>query len=315
MTVLILIFNTLIRLVSCGFVVSFAFTPINSFASVSGNNISLNLNTSRFVQTNPLVGQPNIFDGEIVAPTQNFVKAHTLGVSYKVLPQVALKISLPYSDKTADIISTIYPNFRLIAKGFGDVNLSSNFQVISIGKEKFYIDLALSLPTGSVTKKNDTPFGKDQLLPFALQPGSGTYDIGVKTIYANSHDEWSWGGQLSSLTRIGKNERGFSLGDRYGFNIWAGHNFAAETTLVVSLSGVTFGNIDVIDLTTVSTISQKFLAGGKRLDLECVLSLKLPEKILNNCSFNIKYMKPLYQKRDAPFEVSHNISAGVQLNF
>ncbi len=136
---------------------------MTSLASVADTKLLISFNTSRFVQTNPSAGQSDVFDGETVAPVRNVVKTHKLAANYKLLPKLALSANIPYSDKSADIISTVHPDFRLVAKGLGDLNVSGNYQLLSNGNERFYVDFALSLPTGSVTLKNDTPFGEDQL--------------------------------------------------------------------------------------------------------------------------------------------------------
>jgi hypothetical protein len=139
-----------------------------------------------------------------------------------------------------------------------------------------HLNLGLSLPTGSVTERgtlltpalnppfNDRP---DARLPYAMQLGTGTYDLLAGLTYRGRANDFSWGTQFRSEIRLGDNDEGYSWGDLYGLTGWLAYEWKDWLSTSVRLDGWTQEDIDGIDpaiVGPVQTTNPDFY-GGQQL--------------------------------------------------
>ncbi len=83
----------------------------------------------------------------------------------------------------------------------------------------------MSFPTGSIDKKDDTPMGSNQQLPYPMQLGSGTFDLLPGITYLGQHNDISWGAQVSGVIRLGENDRDYRLGNRFDATAWGAYDW------------------------------------------------------------------------------------------
>jgi hypothetical protein len=108
--------------------------------------------------------------------------------------------------------------FRDKTVGFGDV-LVDAIRPLYLGSSlMLFVDIGVSVPTGSISKKN----ASNPALNYAynMQLGSGTFDAqaGLTALHLNSF--FQTGAHFSTYQRTGRNEYGYRLGALYKADAW-----------------------------------------------------------------------------------------------
>ena len=70
-------------------------------------------------------------------------------------------------------------------------------------------------------------------LPYAMQLGSGTYDISLGATAVRFFDQYSIGGQLTGLFRTGKNNHNYRLGNQYQLSTWAQRQLGNQVSATI----------------------------------------------------------------------------------
>ena len=178
-----------------------------------------------------------------VVPTDMQMQMHMFGAMYAPSDRITLMAMLPYIDKKMDHITfqggagtTELGRFRTRSEGIGDLKISSLIGLVERGTHKLHLNLGLSLPTGSTSERGTvlTPMGMRPTvrLPYAMQIGSGTYDLLPGITYNGRSGNLGWGAQLTGVIRTGKNN-GYRLGDEAKLTAWTSY----QPTPALSLSG------------------------------------------------------------------------------
>jgi len=91
------------------------------------------------------------------------------------------------------------------------------WRVYDAGGHKVQANLGLSVPTGSIKETGTilAPNGTRPTvrLPYAMQLGSGTWDLLPALGYNGMAGAIGWGAQYSGIIRTGTNSQGYTLGD------------------------------------------------------------------------------------------------------
>ncbi|MGB1087934.1 MAG: transporter, partial [Alphaproteobacteria bacterium] len=148
-------------------------------------------------------GKPPTFP---VAPTRMTMDMHMLGAMYGWSHHITLMAMVPWLENEMDHHVTPMPanNFTTKTEGLGDVKLSALMGVETDLPGTTHITLGVSLPTGSIDEKGQTPAGY-VVLPYPMQLGSGTYDALIGGTWQNGQGDWAWGAQYSGVIRLGEN--------------------------------------------------------------------------------------------------------------
>lgn len=112
--------------------------------------------------------------------------------------------------------------------GWGDTRVGAQFKMCADAKTQVYTNLSLSVPTGSVTRKQ----AGGVFLPYGMQLGSGTWDVlpGVVMTHAVDHHVLMGGRLGARLPLESQNDSGYSLGDTYHAETWMGVNIAPSVS-------------------------------------------------------------------------------------
>lgn len=125
------------------------------------------------------------------------------------------------------------------SSGLGDTEASINYKFLD---DTLAVSLGLSIPTGSVseTMQGTMLMGgmlmdMEMALPYAMQLGSGTYDVTPSLLYLGAYYTLRYGAMVSYKYHIGENDQGYTLGDRSELMVWvrkpvAGVSLDAEIT-------------------------------------------------------------------------------------
>jgi hypothetical protein len=255
----------------------------------------------------------------MVAPTKMTMQMHMFGLMYGLNDKLTLMGMLPYNVISMDHINRMGVEFTTKAKGIGDAKLSGLYTLYQHENSRFLLNAGISLPTGSIDERDDTPAGSNQKLPYPMQLGSGTYDLLPGVTYSNAQGKFSWGSQASAVIRLGKNSNHYRLGDQYNIHVWGARKLREYATASLRLEGKSWGNIDGEDPDlnpAMVPTARTDLRGGQRVDLLLGIDLIVPQGKLAGNRLAIEAGLPLYQNLDGPqLETDYRLTIGWQLAF
>ena len=185
-----------------------------------------------------------------------------------------------------------------------------------------HLNLGLSLPTGSTTKRDDilTPMGMrpNVRLPYPMQLGSGTFDLLPGITYTGKHKQLSWGAQYMGVLRLGENDEDYTLGDEHNITGWAAYAWQPAISTSLRLAYTNVGNIDGQDAQIIAPVqtADPDRQGKERLDLLLGVNMVGQKGGLRGHRFALEFGAPVYQDLDGPqLKTDWVLTAGYQYAF
>lgn len=209
----------------------------------------------------------------MMAPTSMTMDMHMLMGMYSQTDDLSWMVMLNYLDNKMNMVAMNGSRPVMNASGLGDVQIGAMYKLYDNGPSQLLANIVVSLPAGSIDKANNLG-----LLPYAMQLGSGTYDLIPSLTYQNNYGVWSWGLQGSFVFRLNENSQNYALGNRADGQFWVKATPLKNTSITgrVSLShweGIS-GSSNAISMMqrNMSPTFDTRNSGGDRLDLSIGLS-------------------------------------------
>jgi hypothetical protein len=238
-----------------------------------------------------------------VAPLSMDVDMLMAGLMYGVTDDVSVMAMVPYVWKSMDHVTRMGAEFTTKAQGIGDIRVIGGYDLYKAGGHSLEVSLGLSLPTGSTDERDATPAGANQILPYPMQIGSGTFDLLPGLTYTGRSGDWSWGGQAGATLRLGENDEDYSLGNSYGVSVWGARRWSDWVSSSVRFSGEIVENIDGADPRLNPLLvptADPDLRGGEVLSLGLGLNFLVPRGPAMGTRLSLEGTIPLVQNLDGP---------------
>jgi hypothetical protein len=193
--------------------------------------------------------------------------------------------------------------FTTESEGFGDFRVIGGYDVYKTEQHTVSLTAGLSFPTGSTDERDDTPAGANQVLPYPMQIGSGTFDLLPGIMYSGGTDDWSWGGQFGAILRLGENDEDYTLGNEYTASVWGARRWADWLSSSLRLIGDVVENIDGADprLNPLSApTADPDLRAGNFVSVGLGLNFFVPTGALRGTGLSIEGVVPAIQDLDGP---------------
>ena len=121
--------------------------------------------------------------------------------------------------------------------GPGDTQLHLLLALQDSPGERWLLGLGVSAPTGDTglshrRSHQQAPGAMD----YAMQTGSGTWDLLPSLTWLRSAGPWGWGLQLGATRRLGSNDAGYALGDRWQAAGWVSRRLAPSLSATLRAS-------------------------------------------------------------------------------
>jgi len=187
--------------------------------------------------------------------------------------------------------------------GFGDTSVMALYTALGNPREKGHrlvLNAGLSIPTGSIEARDETD---GEVEEYALQLGSGTFDLLPGLTYLGETENWSWGAQAMGTLRLGENNRDYRLGNGYRVSTWGYYKVTDWFGPSARLDWQAWDDISGADPELDPTTNPAFdadLQAGSRLDFLLGLNLYAPRGFLKGNRLSIEGGIPLYQSLDGP---------------
>lgn len=240
-----------------GWMFSYRFMNMSMKGNKQGSD---SLSPERIVTTvgNPFSDQTMQPQTLRVVPLEMTTQMHMFGLMYAPSDQVTLMLMANYIEKEMDHLTfqgasgtTRLGRFTTDSQGWGDTKVSALIPIVEQGDHKVHLNAGLSLPTGSIDEKDDvlTPMNTRPTLrmPYAMQLGSGTYDLEPGVTYNGRDGLLSWGAQYKAVVRLGENDEDYSLGDKHEVSGWGAYRVLPWMSTSLRLTARTEDSIDGAD--------------------------------------------------------------------
>lgn len=254
-----------------------------------------------------------------VSPTEMTTDMHMLGAMYAPTDELTLSLMAPYVFKTMEHVTRMGTRFTTQSDGFGDIRLMGLYKILDQNRQRLHFNAGISFPTGSTNRRDDTPAGPNQVLPYPMQLGSGTFDLHPGITYLGQTDDWSWGGQALGTIRLGTNGNRYRLGNRFNLTGWGARRWNNWFSTSIRLNGATWGNISGADPRLNPALiptANPNLRGGTRLDVGLGLNFLVNKGVLAGHRLAVEFALPVYQSLDGPqLEIDWVLTLGWQKAF
>ncbi len=265
-----------------------------------------------------------------VVPTSMTMDMHMLGGMYAPTDWLTLMAMANYLEKEMDHITfaggagtAVLGNFTTKSKGWGDTKLSGLVRLSKNDTYGIHLNMGISLPTGSIDETATVlaPNGAMPLLrmPYAMQLGTGTYDLLPGVTYIGHKNAWSWGAQYAAEIRLeDENDEGYAWGDKHSFSVWGSYEWAPWISTSARLTGYTQDEIDGIDSQIVVPVqtADPDNYGGDVLELSLGANLLATKGAVKGHRLAIEATAPLYRNLNGPqLETDWSVMLGWQYAF
>jgi hypothetical protein len=239
-----------------------------------------------------------------VAPTHMTMEMHMFGAMYATSDRLTWTLMAPYIKASMDHLAMGGAvGFTTRSEGIGDVRAGAMLVLHEGAADHLHASLGVSLPTGSIAQRDDTPAMADARLPYPMQLGSGTYDVLPGLTYVRRFASGSWGSQVSGTIRTGENDRDYTLGDRAALTAWVARRWSDGVSTSLRVAGESWGDIDGADPAlnpAMVATADAGLRGGSRIDVLAGVNLLGKTGPLAGHRLAAEFGVPVYQRLDGP---------------
>jgi len=190
------------------------------------------------VDPESLLGMPMMMGsptGKYMAvPTAMDMSMLNLSMGYSFTDDFFAGVMLMYQQNDMDMkfnnmmaMATQQSGFTMESEGVADTMLMAKYRLFTddplIPTRQASLFMGLSLPTGSIDEENSThpvAMRQNELLPYGMQLGSGTFDPSVGIVYSGSKSPYWWGANTIYTARIHENKRDYRLGNELRFDLY-----------------------------------------------------------------------------------------------
>lgn len=265
------------------------------------------------------VSEAEVLSQYMVAPTEMEMKMHMLGAMYAPSDTLTLMAMLPYVELSMNHVTRMGMAFTTESTGIGDIQLAGLWNILEDTHHRVHLNTGISLPTGEIDERGNTPAGQNMKLPYPMQLGSGTFDLRPGVTYAGQTSAVSWGAQVMGTIRLGENDNNYTLGDRIDGTLWGAIPVSDWLSGSLRLAWQSWGDIDGRDADLnpmmVATADPN-LRGGERYDLGVGFNVIIPEGMADGLRIAAEALYPLEQQLDGPqLETDISYVIGAQMLF
>ena len=248
-----------------------------------------------------MISDEEIFNSYMIAPQSMNMQMHMIGVMYAPVNFMSFMLMGGFIQKDMDMDmdhGTHMMSFSTKTSGMSDLKFSIISKLYQKNSHNLLLQTGISFPTGSVQERNTTPMQEDAKLPYAMQTGTGTYDITAGLTYTGNSRDISWGLQPLFIFRTGTNSEGYRFGDRYSLNTWVAYGPSPWVSISARFKGFHITSIKGVDSELNPMMSPQAdteNTGRNQINGLLGVNFTIPKGALEGIRVAAEYGIPLYQ--------------------
>ncbi len=256
-----------------------------------------------------LVGTTPFFSDEVldiffVAPLSLDRETHDLELRWGLLDNVTVSVSMPFiSSSMLNLTDDEF--FQTTSNDIGDPSVRFLIDLFRIDQYRMHILLGSTIPIGESRERDETPFsgtGRD-VLPFAMQPGSGAPDFLGGLGFTAQNEVASVGAHANVTIRAVNNGQNYRYGDRFEFTAWGAYNFNDWLSLSARVLYETEGEVEGVDPRTDGTVdpsANPFAQGGERTYIPFGVNLYFRDGAVRGHRIALEWYYPVHEDLNGP---------------
>lgn len=265
------------------------------------------------------VSEQSVLEEFMVTPTDMRMDMHMFGAMFAPSDRITLMLMVPYLETEMNHLVRNGRRFKTRSSGLGDISVSGLVDLFAVENHRVLFNAGLSLPSGEIDERGDTPAAEDAKLPYPMQLGSGTLDMKPGLTYLGQSSGLSWGAQGVGTIRLGRNDNEYSLGDRFESTAWFATVLCDWLSASARTSWSVWGDIDGADPELnprMVPTADTSLRAGRRVDVAAGVNFYVPHGELKNVRFALEGILPVYEHLDGPqLETDWSLVLGAQFGF
>jgi len=264
------------------------------------------------MQGSQSISKEQVFASYLMAPHRMRMDMHMLMGMYGLTRKLTLMGMLSYNTASMEMEmfttgghhhagSEGASNGHLMeTSGLGDSKLYALYSPLNKGRHQLLLSAGINIPTGSIEQKGnaDDMLYPGTRLPYAMQPGSGTYDVLSCINYLYQPGKLAMSAQVSATVRTGNNANGYRLGNEVTANTWLACQWlkclSSSLRIESALSGAVSGSDQQLYRYNEPSANAANY-GGKRVSCYVGSVFRLNKGLLNTTSLGVEYGMPVYQ--------------------
>ncbi len=265
------------------------------------------------------VSEAKILERFFAAPTDMTMQMHMGMVMYAPSDKLTLMAMLPYIVKTMNHVTREGTQFIERTSGLGDLELRGLYSLHARKdlRHRFLLNAGIGLPTGSINQRMGEV--RHHRLEYPMQLGSGTFSLLPGFTYLGQVLPWGWAADFGSTVRLGRNDNGYRLGNRYQLGVSIVRQLRHSVSLSAGARGEFLRNIrgsdSLLDPTDEPTKDPN-MQGGKRLSALFGFTFHPEEGVFKGQHFHLQSEVPVVQSLNGPqLQKRWTIRLGWQLEF
>lgn len=177
-----------------------------------------------------------VFNNYLMAPETMHMNMHMFMAMYGVSDRVTLMLMGGFNstEMHMEMFSNTVHNHdsgtemhgsehHMNSSGIADLKLYGMYGLYGSGSAQLNATLGVNFPLAKTQNSNFLdPFYRGGRLPYAMQNGSGTFDLLPGISYFRKTTQFSYGTQLVGVIRFGSSVFGYRRGNEVQANIWLG---------------------------------------------------------------------------------------------
>ncbi|MCB1741532.1 MAG: DUF3570 domain-containing protein [Gammaproteobacteria bacterium] len=184
--------------------------------------------------------------------------------------------------------------------GLGDTQIGALASPVDVDGHRLQLGLALSIPSGALDATlEDATTRSARLQGYAMQRGSGTFDLTPSITYTFANDVWTLGAQLLATRRLEeRNASGYRLGDRLQSALWAGARLSDQVGATLRGSWTWEDDIQGVAQRANAGVSpgdHPTNHGHELLELGLGLTLRMPHGRFDGHTLSAEWVEPIRQ--------------------
>ena len=247
------------------------------------------------------ISQTDVLRRFDTTPTDMTMRTHMGMIMYSPTDRSALMAMLPYVEMSMGEFHRDGTRSTERSNGIGDLEFRGLYSLYSAKdyRHRVLAHFGVGFPTGSVNQLD----AEGKRTEYPMQTGSGTYSLLPGVIYLGQTLPWSWGGELNSALRLGSNEHGYRLGNRYEPKIWIARELTGSVSLSAGATGESWENIhgsdSLLDPADEPT-KDPALQGGKRVNGTVGVTFHMSNGFFKGQQFLVQGDVPFAQSLHGP---------------
>jgi len=250
------------------------------------------------IQSSDDISNEDIYQNFMVAPQKMNMNMHMLGAMYAPSDRVTLMFMGNYISNSMDLRTRMGVDFTTESDGLGDITVLSLIKIMNSNRQSLHANVGISIPTGDIDQRDDTPMMNNAQLAYPMQLGSGTWDPIMGLTYLGQSDKLSWGAQSKYKFRLGDNSEDYTFGNRFDIVGWGAIKVSDYFSFSTSLSYYDTQKIDGVDADLnpmMMTLFNTANSGRSQLDVGIGTNFFVPKESLKNLRIGAELKIPAYQ--------------------